>query len=98
MNAKYLLLCPNCTRMIAHYPGVSLTCKCGDRMSLYERRDTSVRMWRERAGLTQAALSRKAGLKQPNLSRIEAGLTKPRTTTKDRISKVLNVPVTELFG
>lgn len=45
----------------------------------------SIRFCRLRAGLTQHELSRRAGISQPALARIEAGRVTPRIDTAARI-------------
>ncbi len=52
---------------------------------------------RERKGLTQTELARRAGIRQGVLSYIESGRTKnPRIDTLSAIAAVLKVPVEKL--
>ena len=45
----------------------------------------SLREARSRAGLTQRALARRAGVPQPTVARIETGVSVPRVDTLDRL-------------
>ncbi len=44
-----------------------------------------IRSARERAGLTQAELARRAGTSQPTIARYESGRSEPRASTLERI-------------
>ena len=53
---------------------------------------------RERVGMTQEELSRRAGLPYNYVARIERGeLASPRIETRRKLAKVLRVPITELL-
>lgn len=53
---------------------------------------------RKTKGLSQGQLAALCGLRQPNLSRIENGLTFPRPTTLKRIAEALGVHPKELIS
>lgn len=57
-----------------------------------------VAYYRERKGMSQAALGEKAGVSQAAICQIETGQTKPRLTTVFRIADALGVDVSELFA
>ena len=65
----------------------------------YERRDViiqtarAVREMRTAAGITQAELARRAGMSQPEISRLETGFGKqgPSVETLDRLAKACNL-------
>jgi transcriptional regulator with XRE-family HTH domain len=59
---------------------------------------TRLRELRSRAGLTQAELSRKAGLAQPSVSRLERGLKKPGLATAQALAAALGVSLARLAG
>lgn len=52
---------------------------------------------RKTKGMRQSDLAEKAGLKQPNLSRIENGIVCPRTSTLQKIAAVLGVEVETFY-
>ena len=53
---------------------------------------------RERAGMSQEDLSRRAGLPHTYVNRIEAGaIVSPKIETRRKLAKVLRVPITELL-
>lgn len=55
--------------------------------------------WREKKGLTQVALAKKAGITQPYLAQIESGERKnPSLATLQRLAKALRVPITKLLS
>jgi transcriptional regulator with XRE-family HTH domain len=56
-----------------------------------------VREARERAGLTQTALSEQTGIAAPNVSRLEAGTHLPSVTTLKRVADTLRVPICSLL-
>ena len=53
--------------------------------------------WRIQRGLTQSELSRRSGIPQANLSKIEQGRQDPTVSTLVRICRAIGVPPTELF-
>ena len=55
-----------------------------------------IRTKRKDRGLRQSELADLAGLKQPNLSRIEAGRVEPRRPTLERLAEALGLAATEL--
>ena len=57
----------------------------------------SVKKFREAEGLTQAELSKRSGLPQSHLSRIETGKISPSKHTLEKISKALNIPLTRFY-
>ena len=71
-----------------------------------ENQDTSdllseaqqIRRLRKQAGLTQAALAKKAGMARPNLTRLEAGRCRPALETLERIAAALGQPVSRLVS
>lgn len=54
--------------------------------------------YRERAGLSQAALGEKAGVSQVAICKIETGQNKPRIETVFRIAAALGVEMSDLFA
>ncbi len=54
--------------------------------------------WRLRRGLSQAAVSRRVGLNQSYLSRLEAGKIQPNIRTIQRIAAALRIALPELLG
>jgi ribosome-binding protein aMBF1 (putative translation factor) len=55
-----------------------------------------IKQARECAGLTQIELSEKAGLPQSHISRLENGQHNPSFSTLDKISKALDIPISQL--
>jgi transcriptional regulator with XRE-family HTH domain len=54
---------------------------------------------REKKGLTQDGLAKRAELKKPYISQLENGVRKnPSLAALQRLAKALGVPVTELLG
>jgi transcriptional regulator with XRE-family HTH domain len=53
---------------------------------------------RQRRGLSQAAVSRRAGLHQSYLSRLEAGKFQPNLRTAQRVATALRISLHELLG
>src|SRR5687767_14327058 len=59
----------------------------------------SIRELREARDISQRELARRSGVKQPIISRIEAGDTlNPRYETLRAIAEALNVPLTAILG
>ena len=56
-----------------------------------------LREYREKAGLTQVELARRARIASPNLSSIERGRLLPWTKVKRALAKALKCSETELF-
>ena len=54
--------------------------------------------WRRAAGLTQAALARKAGLREATVSEIEAGKTDPRLSTMRALAAALGLDLGDIVG
>ena len=54
--------------------------------------------YRERKGMSQAALGEKAGVSQAAICQIERGQTKPRLETVFRIATALGVEMSDLFA
>lgn len=54
--------------------------------------------WRNRAGLTQAALAEKAGITQPFLAQIESGARDGTVTVLHRIAKALSIRIEDLIA
>jgi len=52
--------------------------------------------WREHLGLSQAEVARKAGMKQPALSRIEKGDSRPRTATLKKLADAMGLQPEQL--
>jgi transcriptional regulator with XRE-family HTH domain len=53
---------------------------------------------RERVGLSQVELSRRAGLPYNYVARIEAGaVVSPKIETRRKLAKALRVPITEIL-
>jgi transcriptional regulator with XRE-family HTH domain len=57
-----------------------------------------IKRYREQSGLSQQALSKKAGLSREYLARLESGQHNPSLVTLQKLAKALGVPVTELLG
>src|SRR5476649_852938 len=57
-----------------------------------------IHLMRKEKGMRQSELALLAGLKQPNLSRIENGLVTPRQVTLQRIAQALSVDVQEFYS
>ncbi len=57
-----------------------------------------IHLMRKEKGMRQSELALLAGLKQPNLSRIENGLVTPRQVTLQRIAHALSVDVQEFYS
>jgi len=57
-----------------------------------------IRVCRERAGLGQARLARRAGLDPSYLSRLEGGKIHPTVRTVARVAQALRVPLDDLLG
>ncbi|GMQ99159.1 MAG: hypothetical protein BMS9Abin17_1725 [Acidimicrobiia bacterium] len=62
------------------------------------RLSEQIREERLRRGMTLAVLSRKSGIAQPNLSRIENGVTDPRWSTVERILEALGIDPSDLLA
>ena len=56
-----------------------------------------VKQFRERAGLTQVELARRARIASPNLSSIERGRLAPWPKVKRRLARALKTTEAELF-
>jgi transcriptional regulator with XRE-family HTH domain len=52
---------------------------------------------RTEKNISQQDLASKCNFEKSNMSRIEAGRTDPKLTTLERVSKGLDVDITELF-
>lgn len=57
-----------------------------------------IHLMRKEKGMRQSELALLAGLKQPNLSRIENGLVTPRQVTLQRIAHALSVDIQEFYS
>lgn len=57
----------------------------------------NIRKYRKEAGLTQAELSEKLGIIQPNIARWETNRIIPSIGTLRKLSKILNVSVDSLL-
>jgi DNA-binding XRE family transcriptional regulator len=49
-------------------------------------------------GLSQSQLAKKAGLRQPNISEIEAGKRKPEYATASKIASALDVSIADFYA
>lgn len=61
------------------------------------RRLSRLRYWRIKAGLTQEALAERAGIKQPNLQRLERPTYRGRLATYQRLAEALGCDYRELL-
>lgn len=61
------------------------------------RGDNLIKAWREHFKLTQAELSKKAGMKQSGLARLECGSTTPRKSTLIKLAEALGISVDQLI-
>ncbi len=59
---------------------------------------SKVRGWRLKKGLSITELAERAGMKRPNLSRLEHGQHLPSLETLERVAEALAVPVAELVA
>lgn len=59
--------------------------------------NSKVREFREKAGISQSELARRAGIAESNLSKIENGLWQAWPKAKRRLARVLKVRISELF-
>lgn len=57
-----------------------------------------IRICRERAGVGQAVLARRAGLDPSYLSRLEGGRIHPTVRTVARVAQALRIPLDDLLG
>ncbi len=64
---------------------------------VYARLGRNLRAARLRLGLTQAEVADRAGLSIPFISFLESASKKGSVDTYDRLSRVLGVPLSELF-
>ena len=90
-------ICDECRT--THYAKIDTCVNCG--MAKLVRfvpaaKTSPLRTIRKSHNLSQKALAELTGLKQPNLSRIEHGLTRPRFTTVAKLAVALNISVGEL--
>jgi len=53
---------------------------------------------RKEAGITQVELGDRCDIEKPNMRRIEAGQTNATILTLRKISKALNIPVSEILN
>ena len=58
---------------------------------------SKVREFREKAGLSQSELGRRAGIAESNLSKIENGLWQAWPKARRRLARALKVRISELF-
>lgn len=65
---------------------------------LAEGEPESLATLRLRKGMSQSQLAAQVGLRQPNISAIEAGKRKPEYATALRIAKALDVSIEELYA
>jgi len=64
---------------------------------IVQGRLSCLRYWRIKAGLTQEALAERAGIKQPNLQRLERPSYRGRLATYQRLADVLGCDYRELL-
>jgi DNA-binding XRE family transcriptional regulator len=57
-----------------------------------------LRALRLEAGLTQAELARRTGIKRPNIARVEAGRHTPSLETLARLASAIGVPTTRVLS
>lgn len=98
-NPVTIYFCPAC-RYVQFVPAPCGHCGSAEKLMEYthsKRKPSVVREIRKSLGLTQAQLSQRAGIKQPNLSRIESGCVSPRGSTLQRIAAALGVPASDLL-
>jgi DNA-binding XRE family transcriptional regulator len=53
---------------------------------------------REAAGLSKAALARRAGINERTVRKIESGSHRPSLTTTMKLAEALDVPMLDLFS
>jgi transcriptional regulator with XRE-family HTH domain len=68
------------------------------RQWLAEGLDEDLRSLRLKIGLSQAQLAKSVGLRQPNISAIEAGKRKPEYETAQRLALVLNTTPDKIYA
>jgi len=59
--------------------------------------DSLIKAWREHFGLTQDELSKRAGIKQPSLARLERPDANPRRATLKKIADAMGLTVEQLI-
>jgi transcriptional regulator with XRE-family HTH domain len=57
-----------------------------------------IKRLREKRGLTQELLAKKAGLQRVSVGKIEAGMRSPTLESRKMLAKALGVKITELLG
>ncbi len=85
----------HCEPSYPYYKGRSSIEQNEDRA---KRIGARVRAAREREGLTVSELAMRAGMKRPNVSRLEHGRHEPSLDTLERIAKALDTPVAQLVA
>lgn len=64
---------------------------------MLERLGEQIQTLRNRRGLTQEQLAKKAGLSRAYLARLETGRHDPSATTLAKLATALRVPISSLF-
>ena len=62
-----------------------------------ERLANAIKVEREKASLTQAALAELVGVSRKTINTVENGVFTPSATLAIKLAQALNVPVEELF-
>ena len=66
-------------------------------MAPTERVAMRVKEWRDRRGLTQEQLAKKAGISRGYLARLETARQDPKLSTLEKLAKALKVDVAKLL-
>jgi DNA-binding XRE family transcriptional regulator len=61
------------------------------------RGDSLIKAWREYFGLTQGELSKKAGIKQPALARLEKSDANPRKSSLKKLADAMDITLGQLL-
>ncbi len=86
-----ILICETCQNVQSM--GSPVCTKCGEaKLAQYNRSEAGIiKRLRTQKRMKQGDLAMACGVRQPNLSRIENGITKPRKETLERIAQALGV-------
>jgi transcriptional regulator with XRE-family HTH domain len=66
-------------------------------MTIKNQIGKSIQLWRKQRKLTQEDFAHLVGISVHAISSIERGINSPALKTIERISKVLNVPISEFY-
>jgi DNA-binding XRE family transcriptional regulator len=69
-----------------------------EEVEAYIAAKTPLAFWRQRAGLTQAALAQKAGFSQAFLAQIETGVRKGKASALAKLARALGIRIEDLIA